>query len=108
MNTNQIDFKINTQSFLTRSDCVKHLENTRNGLVIIHLNICSIFKHFEELLILIHELKYYPDVIICTETKKIDINLYNIQGYTAYYNNGNINQNDGVITYIKMNWLKNI
>lgn len=50
---------------------------------------------------MIHELENIPDVIVCTETRQIDENLFQIPGYSIHYNRGNLNQNDGVVTYVK-------
>ena len=70
-----IHFTIDTKIFSSRQNCVKYLENSGNGLTVMHLNICSINKHFEELLILIHELNNYPDVIVCSEKRQVDIKI---------------------------------
>ena len=96
-------YKIETKIIDSREQCVQFLERITDGLIILHINICSINKHYEELLILVHEINDAPDVVICSETRQIDIQLYRLPGYTAYYNGGNINQNDGVITYVKSN-----
>lgn len=90
----------------TTSQCKKLLKEGLEGLIITHINICSLNKHFEELLIMIAELDELPDVIICTETWQVNEKMYIIPGYQVSYNNGHLNKNDGVITYVK-NGLQN-
>lgn len=85
----------------TITDCKQLLKAGPEGLIIFHMNICSIRKHFEELLVVVTELDDLPDVIVCTETRQINKNLYQIPGYQIHYNSGDLNQNDGVITYIR-------
>lgn len=92
---------IDTKQFESIDECKKSLKNNGNGLTVLHMNICSINKHFEELIILINQLENIPDVIVCTETREVNIDLYGIHGNNLYYNEGKINKNDGVITFVK-------
>lgn len=68
---------------------------------IFHMNIRSIQRNFEELLILLDNCQNEFDIIILTETWQFEaINNFHIPNYTFYYNNANFNQNDGVVVYI--------
>lgn len=96
-------FSLKTAEWENTAECHNKLSKNVNGLTILHLNIRSMDKHFEELIVLVNELKNIPDLIVCTETRNVNIDLYSITGYNAYYNDGNINKNDGVITYVKSN-----
>lgn len=43
-------------------------------------------------------MKFQIDILVLTETFKIDnIDLYRLSDYEVYYNQGDINQNDGVV-----------
>lgn len=65
-------------------------------------NIRSIGKNFDEFMIYLSELKDRFDCICLSETWNIEnMNNFNIKGYDNYYNQGNINQNDGSVMYIR-------
>lgn len=72
-------------------------------LNIIHLNIRSIRKNFDELLIYLEELKIENiDIIILSETWKIDeVKAFDIKNFDLHYNESFFNQNDGLIMYTK-------
>lgn len=69
---------------------------------LLNLNIRSIHKNFDELLILLKLLHYNVDIIILTECRlgKL-VNLKYIDGYTAYSTSNHKLQNDGVVVYVK-------
>lgn len=71
---------------------------------VLHLNIRSINKNFHELTIFLENLGYEVDIIILSETWKVNcIDLFNIDGYNIHYTQGNFNQNDGLLIYTKSN-----
>lgn len=77
----------------------------KNNLLIFHSNVRSINKNFDEIKILISQIKNDLDFIVLSETWKInEVSLYNIDGYNIIYNEGEINQNDGLVIYIKTNY----
>lgn len=80
------------------------VENTSNkvSINIVHLNIRSINKNFDELLILLESLHDINiDIIFLSETWNIkETKCYNIPGYELFYNNSKFNQNDGCLIYI--------
>lgn len=59
-------------------------------LNVMHLNIRSISKNFDGLLLLIQSFKLFDcDVIILSECFQItSVDQYNIPGYSAFYNEG--------------------
>lgn len=76
----------------------------KNFLNIIHFNIRSLNKNFEELLVHIELFKNNLDIIVLSETWRIDgVSNYLITNFTAYYSESSFNQNDGVIVYVKNN-----
>lgn len=76
----------------------KNVENFK----ILHNNIRSINKNLDELKILLNNMEVDIDCIVLTETWKLEYpDLFNIEGYNMLYNCGEINQNDGVVAYIK-------
>lgn len=72
------------------------------SFTVIHFNIRSINKNFEEFTIYLEELKNHVDVIILSETWNIElVSDFSIPGYSTYYNNSKVNQNDGLLVYIR-------
>lgn len=75
-----------------------------NKFRILHNNIRSIDKNFNELNIVLSQFRFEVDCLVLSETFNInDTSLYNIEGYNLGYNEGIINQNDGVVLFIKDN-----
>lgn len=65
-------------------------------------NVRSISKNFEKLEVFLNQFKEPFDCIILTETWKIqNKHFFDLDGYESVYNQGTINQNDGVIVYIR-------
>lgn len=85
-------------------DLTKPFANV-TGLKIIHFNIRSIRKHFDELSLILQESPINFDVIILSETQltNTNINLYNIDGYTTFHFSNKITRFDGMSILIK-NW----
>ena len=78
----------------------KHRNNNEN--LILYLNIRSLNANFDKLEILIKNLKIKPYVIVCTEVWQLaHFHYYKINDYNIYYNQGDINKNDGVVIYIR-------
>lgn len=72
------------------------------GVNVVHSNIRSLQKHFEELEVYLSGFVVGPDVVVLSETFQINnVNRYKIEGYDIIYNEGKINKNDGVVIYIK-------
>lgn len=86
-----------TTDELNLSTCDSDLSKFR----ILHNNIRSIDKNFDELNVVLSQLNFKPDCIILSETWKIsDVNKYCLDGYCVIYNNGTFNKNDGVIAFV--------
>lgn len=67
-----------------------------------HTNIRSVAKNFEHLEVLLSQFKNNFDIVVLTETWQLPrTDLFNLSGYNKIYSEGQINQNDGVIVYIK-------
>lgn len=69
---------------------------------IVHLNIRSLKKNFNELLIFLETLSDVGvDILILSETWNIeDLTIYNIEGYQIFYNDSKLNKNDGMVMYV--------
>ncbi|KAL3265779.1 hypothetical protein HHI36_009977 [Cryptolaemus montrouzieri] len=74
-----------------------------NQLNVIHLNIRSVRKIFDNLLLLFQAYNlFFYDVIVLSECFQINsAEEFNNPGFTTFYGEGNYNRNDGVITFIK-------
>ncbi|KAJ8947641.1 hypothetical protein NQ317_008848 [Molorchus minor] len=77
-------------------------KGTADAFRIYHSNIRSIIKNVDELKIVLNNTGIEFDIIALTETwRLVDTTLLNIPNYDLIYNNGTVNQNDGVVIYIK-------
>lgn len=82
--------------------CINDLSNIKNKLTIIHQNICSIQKNFDNFVIFLTRLKFSPDLIIFTECRlSDDTPKFNINNYDCYYSQHYLNQNDGLAVFYK-------
>lgn len=72
-------------------------------LNLIHLNIRSVKKNFDQLILLLETYELdYCDIIILSECFQLNsCNQYNIPGYSTHYNMGDFNKNDGILILIK-------
>lgn len=82
---------------------IKYFKSVKNLINILHINIRSVRKNFDELLLLIETYNLeLLDVIVLSECWQIEyIDNFYIPNYRTYYNNSKINQNDGVLIYVK-------
>lgn len=72
-----------------------------NNLLILHLNISSLRKHLDELIVILSRSKVKAHLVILSETRNFeDLSSVSIPGYECLYNESKINQNDGLIIYI--------
>lgn len=101
------DFVVDTIESYSLQQCseakqILQINKNTHNFKILHNNIRSINRNLDEFKIFLSELDSNIDVIILTETWKIvDLSLYNIEGYDIIYNNGDYNQNDGTVVYVK-------
>ena len=106
MNSFVRDFKTNGVKAKEVND-LKDFVYTRNNYLrknfsLFHCNIRSITKKFDQIITLLNSMLFPFDVIIFTEMWNIpNLNFFKIKGYNTYYNNGNVNQNYGVVSYVK-------
>ncbi|XP_039292283.1 uncharacterized protein LOC120353277 [Nilaparvata lugens] len=77
-------------------------ENGMNALSIIHLNIRSYRKNFDDFIILLECLKHKFDIVILTETwLSLDENITHLEEYCRFRTSVKFNQNDGVLIYVR-------
>ena len=82
------------------SELVGILNN--EGFRVIHMTIRSMRRNFDQFKLMLVEFADKFDCIILTETWKIEcMSLYTLDGFEVVYTNGDLNQNDGVIAYIR-------
>lgn len=90
----QVTSNLDKYSCLTVSD--------KNSVKIFHLNIRSMAKNLDQLLVLLKTFSFQFDIIVLTETFVLnDLQLYEIPDYDIIYTAGKLNKNDGVVVYIK-------
>ena len=93
------DLKINI--IKSKADCKKILTDIK-GLTILHMNIRSIEKNYEELLIMLQEINTEPHIIILMEVWEVNnLNLFKIDNYTSHYSGEGVTKCAGIIVYIK-------
>lgn len=80
-------------------------KTTKKLLSVLHLNIRSARRNFDELIAAIETYNLnICDVIILSECFQIESKDYfEIPGYTTYYNEADYNKNDGVLMFIRSN-----
>lgn len=67
-----------------------------------HVNIRSLNKNLDSLKLVLNEIDCSYDFIVLTEIWKIvDVSMFQIPDYSLVYNNGSVNQNDGVVVYVR-------
>lgn len=84
------------------SDCSNYLVGSTNHIKILHINIRSINKNFDEILVLIDLLNVTCDVLVLTECwlSKV-VNLPVLNGYKSHFTKRTANQNDGIVIYVR-------
>lgn len=106
----ELDKNIEIKNYVVNDHTNELIKNKINldTINIIHLNIRSIKKNFDNLMVLLESLIATFEIIVLSETWNItSTEHFNIQGYNIYYSGGNHNQNDGVIIYVKQQYLPN-
>lgn len=80
----------------------KHICVNKSDLTIISQNIRSIYCNFDNFLITLSTLKFEPDIIILTECRlHANKAIPQINNYHSYMTTRQLNQNDGVVVYVK-------
>lgn len=79
---------------------------SRDVLSVFLSNVRSLHANHAKLLVFLRSLTIKPHVIVCTETWNLVLpQLYEIEGYRAFYNESRLNSADGVLMYIRKNLL---
>lgn len=81
--------------------CKLFLTHHKNSLKILHLNIRSIQRNFNDAMILLTRLGLECDIIVFTECWLSKCPYTPIMSHCSSYRSGFKNQNDGIVIYIK-------
>lgn len=82
--------------------CSQYLRNPTKNLNILHLNIRSIHKNFDEVPLLMRRLGFHCDILVFSECWLSKVShLPILDGYTSHFTKNIHNQNDGCVIYIK-------
>lgn len=94
---NEIDSLKVSKSFNCQPEtCGQFIKNPTKGLKILHLNIRSITKNFDEVIVLMRLLGFHCDVLVLTECWLSKLShLPTLDGFTSYSTKNIFNQNDG-------------
>lgn len=86
----------------TIQDLNKTINIKKSDITIMSQNIRSVYSNINDLQITLHEINFDLDIMILTECR-IDMhkNIPNIQTYSTFMTTNHLNQNDGVVAYIK-------
>lgn len=84
------------------SELNKHISVNKNDLTVISQNIRSIYCNFDDFLLTISTITFEVDIIILTECR-LNVNkpIPQLHNYQSYMTTRQLNQNDGVVVYIK-------
>lgn len=82
----------------------QYIKIKKNDLTFITQNITSVYKNINDLQATLAHLKFENDILILTECR-LDCNkpIPQIKNYTSYATTQNMNQNDGVVIFVKNN-----
>lgn len=82
--------------------CNTLIGNNNKSLNIFSLNIRSIYKNLDNLLVLLHSLAFENDVIILTECwLHANKNVPSIDNYNTYISKKYLNKSDGIVIYVR-------
>lgn len=102
------DFKLDSADTIVCEDIKQSLAvldnrgNRLNHFEIFHNNIRSLAKNIHELKVVLNQLQWRFDCVVLTETWNLtDLTMFALEGYDVIYNEGRVNQNDGVVIYIR-------
>lgn len=105
MLSTDIDKKVNIGNSMAvdKPECCKSIFISSDAqLSVLTQNIRSINHNFDELQVLLTRLDIEFDLIVLTECwLSADINLPSLTNYQPFSTNRNLNQNDGIVIYIK-------
>lgn len=89
----------------TECDCSeisKHISVSKNDLTIVSQNIRSVYCNFDDFSLLLSSFKFQTDVIILTECRLNDNKpIPKLNNYHCFTTTRHLNQNDGVVAYVK-------
>lgn len=88
--------------FCDTNDVTKHIKIDKKDLTIFSQNIRSIYSNFDDCILSLNSLTFNPDIIIMTECR-LDPGKHipHLNNYSFYFTTCSLNQNDGVVVYIK-------
>lgn len=94
---------IDYQKFENSESWSKYIKRSEKQLKIVHLNIRSLRKHFNEFLVLTKQCEVMIDIIILSEIniKTEEATMYKIDGYKMFCNARQKNKGGGVLIYAK-------
>lgn len=98
-------FSVSESNTCDVEDCKHLLPSSNKTLTLLTQNIRSINRNMHGFEVLLQRLDISSDVIVLTECwlSKQKLNLPTLDGYYSYKTERNINQNDGLVVYIKNN-----
>ncbi|XP_049885292.1 uncharacterized protein LOC126380104 [Pectinophora gossypiella] len=104
--TTDIDSMLDIQCHEINSpEICKSLITKKYNFKVISLNIRSVKKNLDTLLVYIHRTNLEFDILILTECRLNDSTIIDsIPGYDSHFTLHNINQNGGVVAYTKSSW----
>jgi len=97
---NALDKKINIEEKICHSLRDFNLICSDTGFTLFHINIRSIKKNLDELIISLKALNYFPDIIVLTETHSAGELNYNIPGFCYYATTTKLNKNSGIAVFM--------
>ncbi|KAF9810663.1 hypothetical protein SFRURICE_021116 [Spodoptera frugiperda] len=84
------------------SELNKHVYVNKNDLTIISQNIRSIYCNFDDFLLTLSTVKFEADIILLTECRlSANKPIPQLINYQSYMTARQLNQNDGVVVYVK-------
>jgi hypothetical protein len=83
-------------------DILKHIQFKHSDLTIISQNIRSIYCNLDNLIVILTQFKFNVDIVILSECRlHPDKPIPSLNNYTTYSTTHHLNQNDGVVVYVR-------
>lgn len=102
-----MDPDITYTKYETLNEWNKYTNTCKTNLHIIHMNVNSLRKHYNELLVILHGSINVIDVICLTEIniKQSEANMYVIPGFTMYTKTRECRRGGGIAVYVRNEYI---
>lgn len=96
------DSEISKSAIINIEELHNYIQHDNYNLTVVTQNIRSVYSNFEDLQLNLSQIKHGIDVLLLTECRlNYHRQLPLLDNYTSYYTKNQLNQNDGVVAYVR-------